>query len=302
MHYKKGELKKQIIKHRTQYLMMAPFAILFFIFTVISVVCAIVLSFTNYNMIQTPKFVGWLNYTKILLQDDVFLIAVKNTLIFAIITGPLSYFLCLFFAWLINDLPRFLRVMFTFIYYVPSISGSVYVIWQIIFSGDTYGFANSILMSLGIINEPILWLTDPQYMLTIIIIVQLWASLGTSFLSFIAGLQGVDTTLYEAGAIDGVKNRFQEFVKITLPSMGPQLMFAAVMQIGAAFSVSAICSQLAGFPSTDYAAHTIVTHIQDYGTTRFEMGTACALATILFIVMISTNNLIEKLLKKKTNL
>ena len=298
----KASLWQQIKRNRDMYIMLAPFAILFFIFTVLSVVAAIALSFTNFNMVEPPKFIGWNNYIRVLLDDDVFLIAVRNTLVFAIITGPLSYFLCLFFAWMINELPHMLRTLMTFVFYVPSISGSVYVVWSYIFSGDSYGLINSTLIQLGLIDEPVLWLTDTRYILTIIIIVQLWASLGTSFLSFIAGLQGVDKALYEAGAIDGIRTRFQELWCITLPSMGPQLMFAAVMQIGAAFSVNGICTALAGFPSTDYAAHTWVTHINDHGTVRFEMGYACALATMLFIVMISTNSLIRKLLVKKTNL
>jgi len=298
----KAGLWKEIKKNRDMYIMLAPFAILFFIFTVLAVIAAIVLGFTDFNMVETPKFVGWSNFVRIFLDDDVFLIAVRNTLIFAIITGPLSYFLCLLFAWMINELPHYLRILMTFVFYVPSISGSVYVIWSYIFSGDSYGLANSTLLRLGLINEPILWLSDTRYMLAIIIIVQLWSSLGTSFLSFIAGLQGVDRALYEAGAIDGIRTRFQELWLVTLPSMGPQLMFAAVMQIGAAFSVGGICTALAGFPSTDYAAHTIITHISDHGTTRFEMGYACALATILFIAMVGTNSLIRKVLTKKTNL
>jgi len=300
--YKKGELSKTIAKNKTMYLMMAPFAMLFLVFTVFSVVAAIFLSFTNYNLGQLPKFVGWLNYTNILLEDDVFLISVRNTLIFALITGPLSYFLCLIFAWLINDLPKKLRVFFTFVFYAPSISGSVFVVWSYIFSGDTYGLINSMLINTGLINEPVLWLSDTRYILTIVIIVQIWASIGTSFLAFIAGLQGVDRALYEAGAIDGIKNRFQEFIKITLPSMGPQLMFAAVMQIGSSFAVSNICNQLAGFPSTDYAAHTVVTHIQDYGLVRYEMGNACAVATMLFAAMVLINGFVEKFLKKTTNM
>ena len=298
----KNSLRSRIWQNRDMYLMLAPFAILFFIFTVFAVVAAIALSFTNFNMVELPKFVGWTNYVRILLDDDVFLIAARNTLIFAIITGPISYFLCLFFAWLINELPKVLRTLMTFIFYVPSISGSVYVVWSYIFSGDAYGLVNSTLMQFGIINEPVLWLSDTRYMLPVIIVVQLWASLGTSFLAFIAGLQGVDSSLYEAGAIDGIRNRFQELRCITLPSMGPQLMFAAVMQIGQAFAVGGICSALAGFPSTDYAAHTIVNHIQDHGTVRFEMGYACALATILFITMVLINNLIRRVLTSKTNL
>lgn len=294
-------LGKQIYKNRALYLMMAPFAILFFVFVIVTVVAAICLSFTHYNLIEAPVFCGLDNYVRMFLDDDILLIAAKNTLIFAIITGPLSYMICLFFAWMINELPKYVRMLMTFVFYAPSISGSVYVVWSYIFSSDSYGLINSVLIRLGVINEPVLWLSDTRYIMTIIIIVQLWSSLGTSFLSFIAGFQGIDKSLYEAGAIDGIRDRFQELFYITLPSMGPQLMFAAVMQIGAAFSVSGICNTLAGNPSTDYAAHTVVTHISDYALTRYEMGYASALSVVLFLVMIFTNEFIGRFLHKHTD-
>ena len=222
---------------------------------------------------------------RLFLDDDVFWLSMKNTLIFALLTGPLSYFLCLVFAWLINELPVRARNLFTLVFYAPSISGALYVIWSFIFSGDAYGMANGLLMQLGVINEPILWLTDPRYNLGILIVVQLWMSLGTSFLAFIAGFQSIDASLYEAGDIDGVRNRYQELLYITLPSMKPQLLFGAVMQISASFSVSTISQELCGFPSTKYSAHTILLHMQDYGSLRYEMGYACAIAVVLFVLM-----------------
>lgn len=294
------QLWKEIVANWVNYLMLAPFVTLFFIFTVLPIISAFGLSFTNFNMLQTPRYIGWSNYIRLFLADDVFLIAVRNTLVFAVLTGPISYFCCLFFAWLINELPPKLRTIMTFVFYAPSISGNLFVIWMYIFSGDAYGMANSLLMTLGIIHEPIQWLTDPQYNLTIVIIVQIWLSLGASFLSFIAGLQSVDRQLYEAGAVDGIRNRWQEFFKITLPSMGPQLLFGAVMQISAAFSVGGIAQTLTGFPSTDYSTHTIITHIQDYGSLRFEMGYASAISVVLFIAIFFTNNLIRRVIEKYT--
>ena len=153
-------------------------------------------------------------------------------------------------------------------------------------------------MSLGLLSEPIQWLTDPATSLGVIIFVQIWMSLGTSFLSFIAGLQNVDKQLYEAAAVDGVRNRWQELIHVTLPAMGPQLMFGAVMQIGAAFSVSAIAMTLAGFPSTDNSALTIVTHIYDYGNVRFEMGYACAISVVLFLFILLVNHIVQSVIKK----
>ena len=297
---KKRDFFRLVKMNRTNYLMILPFMVVFMLFTVIPVVTAIILSFTDFDMLSVPKFTGWDNYIRLFLDDEVFLIAVKNTLIFSVLTGPLSYFLCLIFAWLVNMFKPKVRAFLTFVFYAPSISGNVYVIWNYIFSGDSYGLVNSFLMNLGFIKEPVQWFTNTKYMLPLCIMVSLWLSLGTSFLTFIAGFQGIDTSLYEAGALDGIKSRVQELIYITLPSMGPQLLFGAVMQISASFSAGAVCETLAGFPSTDYAAHTVVTHIKDYGTLRYEMGYACAIATILTLSMVFTNHIIRKILKKHT--
>lgn len=287
---------KRIKADRACYFMIAPFMLLFLIFTVLPVAAAIGLSFTDFNMLQTPNFVGLDNYRTLFLNDDVFIIAVKNTLILALITGPLSYIACYIFAWFINELPGKLRAIMTVVFYAPSISGGVLSIWTYIFSGDRLGILNSFLVRFGFIDAPIQWLTDPEYMMICCIIVQLWLSLGTSFLSFMAGFKTVDTTLYEAGAIDGVKNRFQEVWFLTLPQMKPQLLFGAVMQIASSFAVGAIPMQLTGFPSTDYATHTIIAHVQDYGSTRFELGYACAISTVLLMVMLLVNKVVNKVL------
>ncbi|WP_245640222.1 carbohydrate ABC transporter permease [Paenibacillus dakarensis] len=285
-------------QNKHAYVLMAPYFILFITFTVVPVLLSLVLSFTNFNLLEPPKWIGWQNYARLFVQDDVFLIALKNTILFAAITGPISYVACFLFAWLINELPPKLRAMLTLVLYAPSIAGNTYLIWNLLFASDSYGFANSFLINWGFIMEPIQWMQDPKYVLMILILVQLWLSLGTSFLAFIAGLQNVDRTMYEAGAIDGIRNRWQELWFITLPAMRPQLMFGAVIQIASAFSVAEISIYLIGFPSVDYAAHTIVTHLVDYGTIRFEMGYASAIATVLFSIMLGTNLITQKLLGK----
>ena len=291
-----SRLGKEIRKERMCYFMIAPFIIAFFLFTVIPVVAAIVLGFTDFNMLQTPNFVGLDNYKTMFLNDDVFMIAVKNTLILAFICGPLSYIACYVFAWFINELPGKLRAFMTLVFYAPSISGGVYVIWKYILSGDRYGLLNGVLMKLGILDAPIFWLTNPDYMMGTVIVVQLWLSLGTAFLSFMAGFKTVDPVLYEAAAIDGVHNRFQEVYHITLPQMKPQLLFGAVMQNASSFAVGAIPAELNGFPSTDYATHTIINHISDFGGVRYELGYACAVSTVLLLVMLLVNKAITKVL------
>ncbi|MEK5058884.1 ABC transporter permease [Paenibacillus sp. FSL H7-0326] len=295
---KLGRVIKEIKVKKHLYILMAPYMILFLMFTVLPVVLSIIISFTYFNMLEMPKFVGWQNYTRLFLEDDIFLIALKNTLLFAAITGPVSYFACFIFAWIINELSPKWRAFMTLIFYAPSISGNVFFIWLLIFSGDRYGIINGLLIEIGILLEPIQWLKTEAYVLPIIILVQLWLSLGTGFLAFIAGLQTVDKTLYEAGAVDGIKNRWQELWYITLPSMKPQLMFGAVIQITTSLAVSDVSIQLAGFPSVNYAAETIVTHLMDFGTIRFEMGFASAIATVLFIIMIGSNIIVQKLLRR----
>ena len=285
-------------KHRNQYLMVAPFAIVFFLFTVLPVAAAIFLSFTSFNMTSMPEWVGLKNYVTLIVEDDVFLTAIKNTMVFAILTGPVSYIMCFIFAWLINELPRIPRAIMTLVFYAPSISGNVYLVWKLIFSSDTYGYANAWLMKLGILQEPIYWLTTEAYIMPLLIVVQIWMSLGVSFLSFIAGLQTVDRAMYEAGAVEGIKNRWQELWYITLPAMKPQLMFGAVMQITSAFSVSQISLDLVGFPSVNYAGHTIMTHLHDFGNLRYEMGYACTIAVFLFLLMLFCNILVQKVLRK----
>ena len=293
---KQGSLRYQMKKNRASYAMMAPYFILFFFFTVLPVLMSIVLSFTDFNMLEAPNFVGWRNYVKLFLEDNIFTVALKNTLIFAFITGPVSYMLCLLFAWIINEFKGVLRAFLTLIFYAPSICGNAYLVWNLILTGDRYGYLNGILLKLGIINEPILWMQTEKYVLPVLIVVQLWLSLGTGFLSFIAGLQTVDKSMYEAAALDGVKNRWQELWYVTLPAMKPQLMFGAVMQITQSFAVADISINLAGNPSVNYAGATVVTHLLDYGSTRFEMGYASAIATILFLLMVGTNKLVQKIL------
>ena len=283
---------------RNCYLFLAPYAIIFFLFNILPLISSIFFSFTYYNILESPRFIGIQNYISLILQDDVFLIGVKNTFVIAVITGPLGYIAAFLFAWLINELPRWIRAVAVIVFYIPSIAGNVFVIFSVLFRGDAYGYVNAFLTDWGLIDAPIMWFTDPRYMLAICMVVILWMSLGSGFLSFVAGLQGIDRSQYEAGCVDGVKNRWQELWYITLPNMKPMLMFGAVMSITSAFNVCDVTRILCGFPSTDYAARTVVTHLFDYGYTKFEMGYASAIATILFLVMILCNKAIQSMLRR----
>ncbi len=289
---------KKMKRSKMCYLFLAPYAVIFAMFFVYPVVASIYYSFTYYNILSKPRFLGLQNYVSLILEDEIFLTSIKNTLMIAIFTGPLGYIMSFIFAWLINELPRWVRSVAVVVFYAPSIAGNCYVIFSVFFRGDAYGYVNAFLMNIGIIDAPILWLINPVYMLPICMVVILWMSLGTGFLSFVAGLQGIDGSQYEAGSRDGVKNRWQELWYITLPNMKPMLMFGAVMSITQAFGVCDVTMALCGYPSTDYAARTIVTHLFDYGFSRFEMGYACAIATILFLMMILCNKAIQSLLRR----
>ena len=278
------------------YIMIAPFAILFFVFTILPVISSIGLSFTSFDMISSPKFIGIENYVRMMLDDEIFLTTLKNTIIFAVITGPAGFVLAFVLAWFINEFNPKIRTVLSFMFYCPALVGNAIYIWTVIFSNDSYGYANSLLLSMGIISEPINWLKDANYIRPIIIVVQLWMSMGVSFLANISGLQNVNGEMYEAGAIDGIRNRWQELWYITLPSMRHMLLFSTVMQIASAFSIGAICTQLAGYPSVDYAADTIVSYLTDVGSVKYEMGYASAISVVLFILMIVTRGLFKKLI------
>lgn len=285
---------KKIWDSRNYYFLMLPFLILFSIFTVLPIIMSWIVGFTDYDMLNSPNFVGFENYIRIFLDDDVFMIALKNTAILAFVTGPIGYILSFVLAWLLNELGSKLRTFFTVLFYAPVLSGQAYMIWQLIFSPDRYGLLNGFLMSLGVTDSAINWTIDTKYMMLVLIVVQLWMSLGAGFLAFVAGLQNIDRSLIEAGAIDGIKNRFQELWFITLPQLIPQLIFGAVMQIVSAFSVGEVSMTMIGFPSTEYAAETIITHINDFGTIRFEMGYASALSSLLVLMMLGANKLVNK--------
>ena len=280
------------------YGLIAPYFVLFLIFMIIPVCISLPMGFTNFNMAQFPRWVGLSNFYSLFLEDEVFLKAIENTLVFAVVTGPISYILCFILAWLINELPGPLKTVFTFVFYAPTLAGNIYTTWQLIFSGDTYGIMNAYLINLGISNGAIQWLTDANYIMGVLIVVQLWMALGAGFLAIRAGLQGIPRDRYEAGAIEGIKNRGQELIYVTIPAMGPQLMFAAVMQITSSFTAGDIGRMLTAFPTTDYAGHTIMTHAYDYGSIRYEMGYSSAICFVLFAVMLIANWASKKLLGK----
>ena len=281
------------------YAMMTPLFLFYFVFVIVPVIASLFLSFTYYNILEAPAWIGWSNYRLLFLEDDVFLIAIGNTLKFALVTGPVGFFLSFLFAWVIK--PMKARTILALAFYTPSITAAVAmsVVWKIVFAGDRYGYLNHFLLSLGILEEPYLWLSNIDTMMPIVMFVALWMSMGNGFLVFLAGLMGVNQELYEAGKVDGVANPIQEIWHITLPMMKPQLLFGSVMAIVAGFGVFDIATALTGLPSPLYAAHTIVTHLYDFAFIRFEMGYAATVAVILFVWTFGLSRILFKVLSSK---
>jgi multiple sugar transport system permease protein len=289
-----GGVKDQLVC----YLMIVPFAAMFMLFLVLPIITSFFLSFFEFDMVSIPKFIGFSNYFRILFDDEVFMTTLKNTLLFAVITGPAGFILSFVLAWFLSEFRPIIRTILSFMFYCPALVGNAYYIWQVAFSSDSYGYINSMLISMGFITEPIYWLKDANYVMPIIIIVQLWMSMGVSFLANISGLQNVNGEMYEAGAIDGIRNRWQELWYITLPSMQHILLFSAVMQIASSFSVSQLPIALAGYPSVSNSVDTIVSYLADAGTVRYEMGYASAISVFLFGIMMVTRIVIGKLINK----
>jgi len=284
-------------KHRLSYAFIAPFFLAFAIFIVVPIATGIAMSFTSFNALQPPRWVGWLNYQSLFSQDIVFLQhVVPNTFKFALFVGPVGFVLSFLLAWLISQLPQKLRIVYALAVYAPSLTAgaAMTVIWQVAFTGDRTGYINSLLLKLGFVQRPVLFLLDQDYLLNIMILISIWSSMGIGFLAMLAGILNIDRQLYEAGRIDGVSSRLQEVWYITMPSMKPQLLFAAVMSIVGMLKSGGAGKDLVGFPTPNYAGQLIVTHMEDYGFIRYELGYASAISVCLLVLMLMLNQLLRR--------
>lgn len=274
---------------RAAYVLIAPYALLFSLFIVIPVAIAIGLSFTNFNTIQLPSFVGFMNYVNLLTRDAIFMqYVLPNTILFAVIVGPGGYVLSFFLAWCLSQISKGPRTVLALLLYSPSMTSGVAmtVVWRILFSGDERGYLNALLLNLGWISEPIAFLQSSEYLMPVMIVVALWSSMGVGFLAMLAGMMNIDETMYEAGSIDGIRNRLQEVFYITIPLMKPQMLFGMVMAVVNTFQVGYIGVSLSGAnPTPQYAGQLIVNLIEDYGFIRYEMGYASAASVVLLILI-----------------
>lgn len=276
-----------------------PFFILFVVFTIVPVVIAIVLSFTNYTVLQEPLWVGLNNYVDLLTSDNEFLTAMQNTFAFAICSGPISYIASFIFAWVIDGL-KFKNV-FSLAFYAPSLCSGIAMgsIWLVFFAPDSTGHLNNLFLKMGWISSPILWTQTAAYILPIVTVVSVWMGMGNQFLGFLSGFQGLDRQVFESGAIDGIRNRYQELIYLILPMMKPMLLYGAINTITGSLGIYDIVVTIAGFPGPDMAGLTIAGHLNDYAFTRFDMGYASAIAVILFAITFILGRVVFKVLAEK---
>lgn len=300
---KKNKIARRESGNRQAWFFLMPYLLLFVTFIIAPMVMAILLSLTNFDTISFPSFTGFMNYINLITQDEIFMqYVLPNTVVYVIIVGIGGYMLSFLLAWVLAQMSKVPRTILALIFYSPSMTSGVAmaVLWKIIFTGDQTGYLNSILMKLGIITEPVVWLVDQRYLLPIVIVVALWSSMGVGFLAMLAGILNADEELYEAGAIDGIKNRFQEMIYITIPTMKPQMLFGAVMSIVGTFGNGAIGVMLTGVnPTPGYAAQLIVNHIEDYGFIRYEMGYAAAISVVLLGIVWLFSTMAKKLFTEK---
>ena len=291
--------RRWLSKEGSAYAFLSGYALMFIIFIVVPVLVAFLLSFTFFDTIQPPSFIGLKNYIALLTQDDIFMrYVLPNTIKFAVLVGPGGYVLAFMLAWMLAQLPKGPRTVMALILYSPSMTTGVAmaVVWKTMFSGDQNGYLNSFLLGLNVIQEPVQWLQSPEYLMTIMIIVTLWSSMGVGFLAMLAGILEINPELYEVGSLDGISNRFQEIIHITIPSMKPQMLFGAVMAIVGTFQAGAIGVTLSGGnPTPQYAGQLIVNHIEDYGFLRYEMGYAAAVSVVLLLMVLFFSRVANRL-------
>lgn len=281
------------------WILLFPFLLLFLTLIILPILCAIGLSFTNYNGMETPDITFLDNYIRVFSKDAVFMQKIlPNTIIYAVLVGPGGFILAFFMAWLLSQLDDVPRTILAVILYLPSMTAGVTVstVWAVIFSGDRTGYLNSLLLRLNLIQSPITWLQNEDTLMPIMIIVALWSSMGIGFLSILSGIMNVNKELYEAARLDGVKNRVQEALYVTIPSIRPQLLFGAVMAVVNAFNSAGLGVALSGSnPTPGYAGSIIVNHIDDFGFIRYEMGYAAALSVVLLLIISLASKVAYKL-------
>lgn len=281
---------------------IAPALILFTIFVAVPVGASLFFSFTKYNVIQSPKWVGLNNYRNLILYDPRFWKAVRNTVVYVVGVVPFSISLSLLLAVAIDQKIR-LKNLYKTLFFMPAVTSVVAlsVVWKWLFAGEKYGLINHFLLKLGL--QPIDWLLSPTWTLPAIMIMSIWAGLGYNMILFLAGLQAIPNSLYEAADADGA-GAMSKFWHITLPLLRPTMTYAVIMSTIASFQVFEQVYIMAGSTSAGVGgvldcALTIVAYLYDSGFQRFMMGYASAIAYLLFAAVFFMTLLNIKVIKSR---
>ncbi|HEX2914514.1 MAG TPA: sugar ABC transporter permease [Chloroflexia bacterium] len=266
------------------YALITPWILGFLIFSLTPIIATFVLSFTDYNLQQTPNWIGFDNYNTLFTKDINFWPSVRLTVLYSVISVPISVTLSLMLALLLSKKLHFIG-MYRVLYYLPSIVPAVAVVllWRWIFNPDV-GLLNTVLSPIfNLTNQtPPDWFGDENWVLPAFIIMSLWTALGNNTVILLGSRKGVATDLYEAASLDGA-NTFTKFLKITVPMMTPAIFFLVVVEFASAMQ---LFTPAAFARATPAAGRFMNLLIFSYGFEQSRMGYATALAVILFLLIL----------------
>ena len=274
-------------------LMLAPNIIGFFMFMVFPILATLFFSFTEYDLIGAPKIIGLDNYVE-LFRDPIIATTLNNTLVFTLITVPIGMAFSLLLAIFLDQKIAFKR-FYRGAYFLPSITSmvAVSIVWQWIYNPE-FGLMNYLLSFVGI--RGITWLSSSSTSLLSLAIVNIWKSAGYNMMLFLAGLQGISNTYYEAGQLDGA-SKWKQFIHITLPMLSPNSFFIFIIYFISSFLVFySFILMTKGGPGR--SSSVLVHYLYQNAFQYFSMGYACAIAYLLFFIVLLVTMLNMRLERK----
>ncbi len=282
-------------KNRSAYFMMTPFFVLFIAFTVLPVIGALPTAFTDFKLPGSAAFAGIENFRDLFIENELFISALKNTLVSFLITGLGGFVLCIFAAWLISPLGKRLKTVFAVILCLPSFLYGAFAVCGIAFGEGMESPLNSALMCLGIITSPVDWLNSTPASFLLMQLSKLWGTFGISFLVTLAGFDEAhgcceNAELYDAARIDGLSNRFGHLIFVTIPVSAPHLALAAVLQIAAALSPGSVFT-------TTPANMTLTDYMLTMGAGEFDIGMASAVGVLITAFSLLVYFIVRKLFR-----
>ncbi|HET7169739.1 MAG TPA: sugar ABC transporter permease [Candidatus Limnocylindrales bacterium] len=279
----------------TPYLFLVPALVLLAIFVFYPIVAVVWYSFTDYDIVRPPVFVGLDNFAR-LIDDETFWLALTHSLVYLIVT-PILIVLSILLAIVVNRRLRGIHI-YRALYFVPAVSGSIAIglSWRWLF--DRTGFINSVLQSWGVIDQPIQWLTTPAYVLPIAMLLTIWAGIGYYSVIFLAGLQNIPDELYDAARIDGCTD-LQKHRYVSIPALRPQIVFVAVISSLAALKVFdeiyVLTNRSGGILDS---GTTMVFYLWQQAFQQSNAGYASAIAIVLLAVTLAFSIVNVRLLER----